>query len=1429
MVLAGLAVWLATASSIALAADGAAIVTTNDDGRTATVALPPAGGLVWMSNTGGALPVLTAADPERVLVQLHGTPLARAARQARALAPALAAQRQRAAAAIEQAVAASGARAVGAGQVILREYGVAFHGFAARIPVAAQARVLALPDVEAIYPDVRLQISLADSVPLIGAPSVWASSGTRGAGQRIAILDTGVDYTHADLGGCFGTGCKVVDGFDFVNGDGDPVDDHGHGTHVASIAAGSGTLNGVAPDASLLAYKVCDAGGNCDASDVIAGIERAVDPDNDSNPSDHVDVINLSLSGPGDADDPMSQAVDNATAAGVFVAVAAGNNGGLYFSVGSPGTARTALTVGATTKTDQLAGFSSRGPSAPDYGLKPEIVAPGVSICAAKATGTALAANCIDTTHIGLSGTSMATPHVAGGAALLKAARPSLSPAELKSLLVQNSLYLSGGALRVGAGRLNLPPAAAAFTAVDPAAVSFGLDDLSQTVWTPTVDITVTNLAGVLRSFSVASAGFLPSGASLTPMPSSFSLAPGQSQLVSLALSVDNTVVPTLPASPFAYDTSVVTVTSGAEVSHVPVAFLKVPHLQLLFDQVPSQVYVHNRGAFSTVLSPTSTTVDVLVPDGTYDVIATFANGTVVHEGIVVVSFTQHTMLSSEAVYTISFDPRDESNAPLPVNVQGFNITHRSSRNGTSVIGAGPYSLVFSSVSSAYDIGFGSMSLVGPKRYLVLDGSAGLSASHVYGNLPAALSPNVVHYHRRPSETGPFQLNTFFQLATSNSSFGIYSSQTWPGTDVQLYVSPAPFQPIPFYLQEQIANPMAQVLHASGYMQGGLAAGVADVFNFGDPSAPTYSTTTGELPLNLGPPYFSRRFNNQSGQVFWQQPYRSACLTFNTQGGDGPEAGPIPWLLKTGSTVVDAGTATQTALGCSLAPPYFPPLLVPDASYRFEIGALNYFVAGQAGSTRATAWFDTAAVDPNPPTIAGLELRAGGQLTDVTDPATPLTVTLTLTDAALDDVSIAYDNGAGYVALPVVPVGPGIYQATIASCQAGSVSLKVAATDTANNRLEEEFNPAYVCRPGACGNGVTDAGEACDDGNTVSGDGCNATCTSLETCGNGIPDFAGESCDDGGTANGDGCSSTCAVEPGWVCSGTPSVCTPQCGDGTILVPEACDDANLTSGDGCGPTCTVEAGWSCAGQPSVCTATCGDGLVVGPESCDDHNHTNGDGCSATCTTEPGWSCVGQPSTCTPICGDGVITGNEDCDDGNQVGGDCCPANCHLPASCASPGKSVLVVKDPAGTGSDKLLWKWLRGSTTATDVGTPTASTGYHLCVWDDGRFVYDAAAAAGANWRALAAPGSFKYLNAATNADGTALVLLKAGTGNGKILWKGKGANLSLPGHQLPASYFAQTSRVLVRLMRDDAASCWESVYTTNKKNALDGFKAKLP
>jgi serine protease AprX len=262
-----------------------------------------------------------------------------------------------------------------------------------------------------------------------------ATDGTLdGSGVGICIIDTGIDPNHEQLAG------RVVGWKDFVNDRATPYDDHGHGTHVAGIAAGlpTGPANaaygGVATGASLIAVKVLDSTGVGDDADVVAGIEWCA-------ARSDVDVISMSLgSPPSDGSDAGSQAANAAVAAGKVVVVAAGNSGDAPGTVNSPGVATDVVTVGAasdpsalagSTDTDNglyLAGFSSRGPTTnPAAPTKPDVVAPGLSVVAAKAGTTS--------SYWSLSGTSMATPFVAGVVALGLEADPAATPAEVKQAL----------------------------------------------------------------------------------------------------------------------------------------------------------------------------------------------------------------------------------------------------------------------------------------------------------------------------------------------------------------------------------------------------------------------------------------------------------------------------------------------------------------------------------------------------------------------------------------------------------------------------------------------------------------------------------------------------------------------------------------------------------------------------------------------------------------------------------------------------------------------------------------------------------------------------------------------------------------------------------------------------------------------------------
>ncbi len=456
---------------------------------------------------------------------------------------------------------------VGVKELIVRnEFKKTFNGISLDISEEQAEEIKKVMGVKGVYPNLEVKADLMDSVSLIGASDLWTLdkdgndctvSGQEcltGVGTTIGIIDTGIDYTHEDLGGCSiplpdpsptcfdpfevnvsgcveddgginfchrgmlsfsdgrgawdyclgnalverscsadGTnyietshvceeqcangacvkfvnineiGCeKVIGGYDFVNNDANPMDDHGHGTHCAGISAGNGVLKGVAPDAKLYALKVLSSGGSGNTDSILAAIDYATDPNGDGNYSDHLDVISLSLGGYDGGrsrhpDDALSQGIDNAVNLGVIVVISAGNSGPSQYSVGSPGTSRNAITVGATDDNDMIASFSSRGPVkwelSTKYINKPDIVAPGVNICSAQWENAWSSYQCVDDEHTSISGTSMAAPHVSGAAALLKQANPELNPFEVKSILKYTSLDIGYKPHEQGMGRLQL-------------------------------------------------------------------------------------------------------------------------------------------------------------------------------------------------------------------------------------------------------------------------------------------------------------------------------------------------------------------------------------------------------------------------------------------------------------------------------------------------------------------------------------------------------------------------------------------------------------------------------------------------------------------------------------------------------------------------------------------------------------------------------------------------------------------------------------------------------------------------------------------------------------------------------------------------------------------------------------------------------------
>jgi subtilisin family serine protease len=291
-------------------------------------------------------------------------------------------------------------------------------------------------------------------IDAIGARAVWDAYGITGKGMRIGVIDTGVDASNPDLAG------KVVAWKDFVNGRPAPYDDGQHGTHVAGTLVGGavgGGAVGVAPGAQLVVAKALNADGTGDGSALIAAAQWMMDPDGNPATADYPTVISNSWVAPGATDTWFLPMVQAWRALGIVPVFAAGNTGGAA-TIGSPASYVESVAVGSVDEQDQLSSFSSQGPvtwsSVNDEGLapgtvvsKPDFVAPGEDVMSTVPGGFGE-----------MSGTSMATPHVAASIALLRQADPALTADQVVDLFRQtaNDLGPAGQDSRYGAGELNV-------------------------------------------------------------------------------------------------------------------------------------------------------------------------------------------------------------------------------------------------------------------------------------------------------------------------------------------------------------------------------------------------------------------------------------------------------------------------------------------------------------------------------------------------------------------------------------------------------------------------------------------------------------------------------------------------------------------------------------------------------------------------------------------------------------------------------------------------------------------------------------------------------------------------------------------------------------------------------------------------------------
>jgi subtilisin family serine protease len=599
------------------------------------------------------------------------------------------------------------------GAQIRWRYRLVANGFAVVVPSNAAAKLARIPGVDHVWQNVRYHSSRTLGGPeQIGADKLWGPTfDTAGNGMKIAVIDDGIDATNPYFNP---SGFQYPAGFPkgqtkyatpkvivqrtfappsptwkYANTPFDPTESF-HATHVAGIAAGdhgtpaAGTLiSGVAPNAYLGNYKALTIptpsfGLDGNTAELAAAVEAAV--------ADGMNVINMSLGEPEvePSRDLLVKAIEGAAAAGVIPVIAAGNDFSDfgYGSVSSPGNAPSAITVAAADSRNAIASFSSAGPTPMSLQMKPDVSAPGVSIVSSVPAKQG--------TFGELSGTSMAAPHVAGAAALLKERHPTWTVAQIKSALEQSGdpVHSASGAevlsTREGGGMVDLPRADVPLIFASPTGLSFGLLAPGANA-TRTVDL------------SDAGGGAGDWTATTVVQQGSGTLALAPTVTVPATLSVTATAG-TSPSDV----TGFVVLTHGTDVRRIPFWFgVSAPKLGGETKTTltrPGTYKGTTAGAPSLITAyryPTAGDVQYPGPERAYRVTV---SGRPANFGVVVIS--------GRASPHVTFDGSEERLAGyvgLPMDLNPYRKTYGESVPvaGVDVPASGPYDIVFDTRSSA--------------------------------------------------------------------------------------------------------------------------------------------------------------------------------------------------------------------------------------------------------------------------------------------------------------------------------------------------------------------------------------------------------------------------------------------------------------------------------------------------------------------------------------------------------------------------------------------------------------------------------------------------------------------------------------------------------------------------------------------------------
>lgn len=916
-----------------------------------------------------------------------------------------------------------------------------------------------------ITEDKKIKVSDDQSNNVIKANQVWSNYGATGKNIRIGIIDTGIDYNHPDLGGGIGSSFKVIGGYDFVNNDNDPMDDYGHGTHVAGISAANGsTLKGVAPDAKLVAYKVLGADGYGYNSWIIAAIERSIDPDQNPATDDHLDVVNMSLGGQASEDDPLSEAVNNAVAQGVIFVVAAGNS---YSNetIGSPGVAENAITVGASNNFDGIADFSSKGPTPFKYLAKPDLVAPGVDINSSFLGGS----------YKQLSGTSMATPHVAGAVALLLEIHPDWSPEEIKSALMQSSTDLFQNIFSQGTGRMNIYDAASADFAILPGSISIGVLD-KQITFSNSYPVSIHNFKSTTQNITITLEGdFNQSGVTATLSTDELSLSGSQALAVQLDLSIDPAVLPisNYPATYVGY----IVATNGSKTVRMPISFMNPYVISLDFgNEAPALLIVSsNPGTpyYFRFINPGAGVQKLLLPQGYYDIVSQYYSpiSWVFKEHVNASETDQLSLKKENAIHHIKFNLSDVNGQLFPSGLNA-NLLITGKDSFSSFYFFAPNELYVSDVSDNYIFEYSVNDFIDSEKTKFYNAGSSLY-NGVYEDKLANISPRYL----------PINLN----YPHVSSNYGLTNTTNLRGW-LTWNTYPIPLNKKFTYFSQKRSTQNTSSFSFLKFSPsqgstdltwetGGLAAYENNSLSFKTvPYANEFLSLSADEEFNYNMGSSLIRFDGgiaPIGSNLYLNTTTSNSLFVRSLGEK--ERGLINYeLLSDGNSILKDTISNRLFAEYTTT---FPLTDIDPGNYTLRFTYEDYQVQGKFGTAMAEMHFNTSSSDKTAPSIKSLLLLSGELPTNNIVTGQSAIIKLTVADECLNGCD-GYNTGIGSTSIKIRKTGEedwielnttflssAIQTPLPSSLSEGYYSISLLVTDLGGNSTSFIAEPAFLVGP----------------------------------------------------------------------------------------------------------------------------------------------------------------------------------------------------------------------------------------------------------------------------------------------------------------------------------------------------------------------------